>query len=266
MRSTSRASLQNLAGIVAEKSSVCRSGGSTAMIFWTSGQKPMSIMRSASSSTRHLQPHEVGRAVPHVVHQAPGRRDDDVGAGLERALLRIHRHAAEHGDGRHRRVIRQADQRILDLHRQLARRRQDQRARVRLARGVAERRLLAQQLLQNRGANASVLPVPVSAQATMSWPSRARGMTAPCTGRVPSKPRSLQALHQLRMQRQRAEGDRGGVRVDRLPRNVGARTLVSTAMRRGDERGRRARDEPWRDPERPRRDGRAEAVAGELKR
>ena len=38
-------------GIVAEKSSVCRSFGSAPRMRWTSGQKPMSSMRSASSST-----------------------------------------------------------------------------------------------------------------------------------------------------------------------------------------------------------------------
>src|SRR5918996_3138856 len=40
-------------------------------------------------------------------------------------------------------------------------------------------------------ANASVLPVPVSAHATTSPPASASGMTAPCTERVPSKPRSV---------------------------------------------------------------------------
>ena len=54
--------------------------------------------------------------------------------GLQRAFLRTHLDAAEHRRRGHRRVIRQADQRILDLHRQLARRREDQRARVMLAR------------------------------------------------------------------------------------------------------------------------------------
>ena len=37
--------------VVAEKNSVWRVGGSAATIFFTSGQNPMSSMRSASSST-----------------------------------------------------------------------------------------------------------------------------------------------------------------------------------------------------------------------
>ncbi len=51
MRRTSRASFRISPGIVAENSSVWRSGGSALTMRWTSGQKPMSIMRSASSRT-----------------------------------------------------------------------------------------------------------------------------------------------------------------------------------------------------------------------
>ncbi|OGW91074.1 MAG: hypothetical protein A3D28_01730 [Omnitrophica bacterium RIFCSPHIGHO2_02_FULL_63_14] len=45
------ASLKMSCGIVAEKMRFWRFGGRREMIFWTSGRKPMSIMRSASSST-----------------------------------------------------------------------------------------------------------------------------------------------------------------------------------------------------------------------
>jgi hypothetical protein len=48
---SSAASFSTSSGIVAEKSSVCLTGGSCETMRWTSGQKPMSIMRSASSST-----------------------------------------------------------------------------------------------------------------------------------------------------------------------------------------------------------------------
>lgn len=40
-------------GHVAEKNSVCRFGGMARTIFWIWGSKPMSSMRSASSSTRY---------------------------------------------------------------------------------------------------------------------------------------------------------------------------------------------------------------------
>ena len=120
------------------------------MIFCTSGQKPMSIMRSASSSTSTCTRTKSVLLVPHVIHQPARRGDDDVDAGLQRAFLRSHLDAAEHRRRRHRRVVGQADERVLDLHRQLARRRQDQRARVRLARRIAVARLLAEQPLDDR--------------------------------------------------------------------------------------------------------------------
>ena len=50
-RMSGAATFATSADIVAEKSSVCRSVGSAATMRWTSGQKPMSSMRSASSST-----------------------------------------------------------------------------------------------------------------------------------------------------------------------------------------------------------------------
>ena len=98
----------------------------------------------------HLQAQEIGRPVPHVIHQPPGRGHDDVRTSFETALLRIHRHAAEHRHRRDRGVILQTDERILDLHDQLTRRRQNQRAREWLSRCIAKRRLLAEQLLKNR--------------------------------------------------------------------------------------------------------------------
>ena len=103
----------------------------------TSGQKPMSSMRSASSSTSTSSPAKFDRVVPHVIHQPARRGDDDVDAGLERALLHVHRHAAVDGDARDRRVIGQALHLIFDLHGQLARRRQHQRARAAAASAAA---------------------------------------------------------------------------------------------------------------------------------
>ncbi len=95
---SSAASFSTSSGIVAEKSSVCRTGGSCETMRWTSGQKPMSIMRSASSSTSTSSGLKSGVCRPHVIHQPARRRDDDVGAGPERAVLRLHRDAAvDHG-------------------------------------------------------------------------------------------------------------------------------------------------------------------------
>jgi hypothetical protein len=55
-RRNSCVSFRISAGMVAEKSSVWRAAGSVARIRWTSGQKPMSSMRSASSSTSTSSP------------------------------------------------------------------------------------------------------------------------------------------------------------------------------------------------------------------
>ena len=56
------------AGMVAEKSSVCRlsAGGSAATMRRTSGQKPMSIIRSASSRTRISIPSKLKPFTPPV--------------------------------------------------------------------------------------------------------------------------------------------------------------------------------------------------------
>ena len=59
---------------------------------------------------------EVDGAVALVIHQPAGRGDDDVDAGLERALLRIHRDAAVDRDAGEVRVIREALDVVLDLH------------------------------------------------------------------------------------------------------------------------------------------------------
>ncbi len=118
-------------GIVAENSSVCRAAqsGSDPTIRRTSGQKPMSIIRSASSSTSVSSLSNATAPLRMVIHQPAGRRDDDVDAGLQRALLRIHRYAAVDRDARQVRVIREALDIVLDLTRQLAGRREDQHAR-----------------------------------------------------------------------------------------------------------------------------------------
>ena len=132
---------------------------------------------------------------------------------LSALLLHVHRHAAVDGDARDRRVIREALDLIFDLHGQLARRRQDQRARAPAARGrVAS--------LRNRcrigTRNAAVLPVPVSAQAMTSRPASASGMTPLCTGRVSAQPRSRMPLSSRASSCRAVERDRRRVERRRL--------------------------------------------------
>ena len=77
-----------------------------------------------------------------MIEQASGRADDDVDTAAKGVLLRAHADTAEHGRGGDRRVRREIVHVGKHLRRELARRRQDQRAR-RSAR-------LAHQLMQDR--------------------------------------------------------------------------------------------------------------------
>ena len=94
-------------------------------------------------------------------------------------------------------------------------------------------------------ANASVLPVPVSAHATTSWPSSASGITAPCTGRVPSKPSDVKARLEPRIEAHRVERNRRRVDVDHFPRQIRRRRRRPRrkrfAMARGGRLGRHHR-------------------------
>ena len=97
-------------------------------------------------------------------------------------------------------MIGQTDERILDLHDELARRRQNQRARERLARGIAKRRLLAQQLLQNRQRKRERLArAGLGARHDVAALERARNDRALHRAR-PFEAEVVQPLHQLRMQ------------------------------------------------------------------
>ena len=140
-RMISSASRTTSSGIVAENSSVCRSPGIAVMIRFTSGQKPMSIMRSASSRTSSSMAPRSAFCWRMWSMQPSRRRDDDVDAGTERALLHAHLDAAIHrgaGDGR---VVGEAVNLVLDLHGELARRRENQHA-ARLAAGFGPGRRL----------------------------------------------------------------------------------------------------------------------------
>ena len=127
--SSSRDSAWMGLGIVAEKNSVCRRGGRCFSTRRMSGRKPMSSIRSASSSTSTSRPDSDGVRLLEVVEQPSGRGDDDVHAAAEGVLLRAHPHAAEHRRARQRRVHRELPQVLLDLRRELTRRRQHERPR-----------------------------------------------------------------------------------------------------------------------------------------
>ena len=156
------ASFTTSASIVAEKSSVWRAAGSVETMRRTSGQKPMSIMRSASSSTSTSTLREVDHAGAHVIHQPARRRDDDVDAGAQGALLAVAIHAAVDGHAGEGRVVREA---VMSSSICTASSRVGASTRPRMCPpvdGVFSRRC------RIGSRNAAVLPVPVSAQAMRS--------------------------------------------------------------------------------------------------
>ena len=181
-------------GIVAEKSSVWRDrrqrGDDAAHV------GPEAHVHHAVGFVEHeqLDAAQVGVLLPHVIHQPARRGDDDVDAGLERALLHAHLDAAVDRRARDGGVVGEAVDFVLDLHRELARRREHQHAA--LARRPLRRsagdvpRVACSSRCSVGTTNAAVLPVPVSAQAIRSWPASASGMTALWIGRVSVKPRS----------------------------------------------------------------------------
>src|SRR5207244_2012866 len=81
-----------------------------------------------------LEPGEVGIVVLDVVEQAAGRRDDHAGPVAQGARLGLHADAAVDGCARHAGMTGELDQMVVDLHRELAGGRDDERA------GTAARR------------------------------------------------------------------------------------------------------------------------------
>ena len=105
----------------------------------------------------------------------PGRADDDLHAALQPAELRAVALAAvdrQHVEARQVRGV--ALERLGDLDRELARRRQHQRLRLGLALGRAAARI--------GSANAAVLPVPVCAWPSTSRPASSGGIVAAWIG------------------------------------------------------------------------------------
>ena len=80
----------------AEQQRLAVRAGSASTMRLICGAKPMSSMRSASSSTSTSRSSNTTFCRSRWSMQAARRRDDDVDAGAQRLLLRLERHAAEH--------------------------------------------------------------------------------------------------------------------------------------------------------------------------
>ena len=119
---------------VAENSRFCRFFGSSARMRLMSRMKPMSSIRSASSRTRISTRERSRLPWPWWSSSRPGRGDEDVDSALQLRGLRADADAAEDHHRRLLRVLAVDANAFLDLRRELARRREDQRA-DRLLRG-----------------------------------------------------------------------------------------------------------------------------------
>ena len=169
---------------------------------------------------QHFEAREVRRVVPHVIHQPAGRGHHHVHVGLERALLLIHRHAAVDGDARDRGVVGEALHLVLDLHRQLARGRQHQRARAqRHGRRLGEEALEDRHQERRRLAGAGF-----GAGDHVAAGQRQRDHAALHRARV-GPPEVLDAAQQPRVEVQRVEGQWA------RDRTAPARTGASRARR-----------------------------------
>ena len=128
-RTISSASRTTSSGIVAEKSSVCRAFGQRRDDPPDVGPEPHVHHAVGFVEHEQLDAGQVGVLLAQVIDQPPGRGDDDVDAGAQRALLHAHLDAAVDRGAGDRRVIGEAVDLVFDLHGELARRREHQHAR-----------------------------------------------------------------------------------------------------------------------------------------
>ena len=112
--------------IVAEKNMFWRLGGSLWRMRRTSGQKPMSSIRSASSSTSIADAREGDVAALDHVEQAARRGDEQVDAAAHGLDLRFVADAAVHGDHAPAGLRGERLTDLFDLAGELARRRDDE--------------------------------------------------------------------------------------------------------------------------------------------
>ena len=139
-RRSSRASAVMAGGSVAEKSSVCRRvAGSAREDPPDVGQESHVEHPVGLVEDQHLEAAEPRVRMLEVIQQPAGRGDEDVDAAPERRLLRTHADAAEDGGAADAREARELVPVLVDLRGQLARGREDERARdaARLGRSAA---------------------------------------------------------------------------------------------------------------------------------
>ena len=132
----------------------------------------MSSMRSASSRTANSTARSETWPAAHEVEQAAGSGDDDVDAAADGVDLRALADAAEDRGATDAHRLAEGADVLIDLRGELARRRDDERARV-----TATERISTSRSRIGR-TNAAVLPVPVCAMPMRSRPARTGGMAA----------------------------------------------------------------------------------------
>ena len=169
---------------VAENSTVCRVAGVSAQMRSTSSTKPMSSMRSASSSTSTSRRERSTRPRSMWSMQPAGRRDEQVGAALQLAVLhRIGRAAVQAYRGARAAAGRSGS----PARRPAARVRASARAPARAARWPSGAAATADCVCRDRrcsagSTNAAVLPVPVCAEPMTSRPASSAGMVCAWIG------------------------------------------------------------------------------------
>jgi hypothetical protein len=133
-----------------------------------------------------LDVRQVDRALADVVEQTAGRGDDDLRTGAQRADLRIEPDAAIHDRGTDGTLGAVRADALLDLEREFAGRRQDERAdRAAAGRTCARRRrsgIDAAEQLEERQDEGGRLAGAVWAAASTSRPASTNGMASRCTG------------------------------------------------------------------------------------
>ena len=122
-------------------------------------------------------PEKLAARCAHQVDQPPRRRHDQIDTGTQRLDLWTFAHAAEDRGHAQRNMFRVSANVLLDLHHELARRRDHQRARAAALVPVRPASTAASFIRIGR-TNAAVFPVPVCAMPMISWPAVMSGIAA----------------------------------------------------------------------------------------
>ena len=149
-----------------------------ATIRFRSGMKPMSSIRSASSRTQHFDALQADVSLVHQVEQPARRGDEHMHAARQRPHLRKLPHAAVHHGAAEGEMLAVLAETVMNLVRQLTRRREHQHARQRRSgRFAARRRAAAGSAARTRRFYRCR-----SAQPRRSRPSRTCGIAASWIG------------------------------------------------------------------------------------